>query len=86
MATQIFTLDPEAPTDIIDALALETGSTYLIQAITSTPVSLFEAADAPSVTESESHIIRPPETWAIKVGSDPIWIWGDGKVAVSSQQ
>ena len=60
---------------------LEDGSTYLVQAITSKAIGLFESADAPDISAnaSDSHVIKPPETWAIKVGADPIWMWGVGK-------
>ena len=85
MATQSQALTDDTPVDLVDALSLATGETYLIQVVGLAGIYLAEAAAAPDPGDA-AHVLQAAETWSVTVGADGLWAWttgGDGTVVVT---
>ena len=88
MATQSVLLEADTPVDIVNEFSLTSGSTYLLQVVGSTSIKLSEQTAAPD-TGDRAHSVRPSQTWAITVGSDPIYVWcryTDSAIAITETQ
>ena len=72
-----------APVDLVGALGLTDGASYVLEVVIGSPsVRLFEGGASAPTDLSYFHVILPGAAGRIgvkPVASTPIWIWSGGK-------
>ena len=80
MATILEDFEANVPEDIVANLFLVEDQDYIIQNVGGETINVREMSATPDAAQQAKggHQIEPGATWAFTVGSDGIWIWGNG--------